>query len=47
MLENAATIISRMIERRSFLEEIKVLSPGTHNSNRVTTLDGGLFKTFI
>ena len=32
MLENAATVIFRMIQRKSFLEEVKVLSSGTHNS---------------
>ena len=35
MLENAATVIFRMIQRKSFLEEVKALSSGTHNFNGV------------
>ena len=33
MLENAATVIFRMIQRKSFLEEVKALSSDTHSSN--------------
>ena len=33
MLENAATVVFRMIQRKSFLEEVEALSSGTHNSN--------------
>ena len=43
MLENAATVIFRMIERNSFLEEVKALSSGTHNSNGVNR-SSSLFK---
>ena len=35
MLENAVTVIFRMIQRKAFLEEVKALSFGTHNSNGV------------
>ena len=43
MLENAATVIFRMIQRNSFLEEVKALSSGTHNSNGVNR-SSSLFK---
>ena len=43
MLENAATVIFRMIQRKSFLEEVKVLSSGTHNSYGVNQ-SNSLFK---
>ena len=42
-LENAATVIFRMIQRKSFLEEVKALSSGTHNSNGVNR-SSSLFK---
>ena len=35
MLENAATVIFRMIQRKSFSEEVKALNSSTHNSNGV------------
>ena len=43
MLENAATVIYRIIQRKSFLEEVKVLSSGTHNPYGVNR-SGSLFK---
>ena len=43
MLENAATVIFRMIQRKSFLEEVKALSSSTHNSNGVNQ-SSSLFK---
>ena len=43
MLENAATVIFRMIQRKSFLEEVKVLSSGTHSSYGVNQ-SSSLFK---
>ena len=35
ILENAATVIFRIIQRKSFPEEVKALSSGTHNTNGV------------
>ena len=35
MLENAATVILRMIQWKTFLEEVKAINSGTHNSNGV------------
>ena len=35
ILENAAANIFSMIQRKSFPEEVKTLSSGTHNTNRV------------
>ena len=43
ILENAATVIFRMIQRKSFLEEVKALSSGTHNTNGVNR-SSSLFK---
>ena len=43
MLENAATVIFRMIQRKSFLEEVKALSSSTHSSNGVNR-SSSLFK---
>ena len=43
ILENAATVIFRMIQRKSFLEEVKALSSGTHNTNGVNR-SSRLFK---
>ena len=43
MLENAATVIFRMIQRKSFLEEVKALSSRTHSSNGVNQ-SSSLFK---
>ena len=43
MLENTATVIFRMIQRKSFLEEVKAPSSSTHNSNGVNR-SSSLFK---
>ena len=43
MLENAATDIFRMIQGKLFLEEVKALNSGTHNSN-VANQSSSLFK---
>ena len=43
MLENTATVTFRMIQRKSFLEEIKALSSSTHNSNGLNQ-SSSLFK---
>ena len=43
MLGNAATVIFRMVQRKSFLEEVKALSSGTHNTNGVNR-SSSLFK---
>ena len=43
MLGNAATVIFRMVQRKSFLEEVKALSSGTHNTNGVNQ-SSSLFK---
>ena len=43
ILENAATVIFRMIQRKSFPEEVKALSSGTHNTNGVSR-SSSLFK---
>ena len=43
ILENAATVIFRMIQRKSFPEEVKALSSGTHNTNGVNRTSS-LFK---
>ena len=43
MLENAATVIFRMIQRKSFLEEVKAVSSGTCSSNGVNR-SSSLFK---
>ena len=43
MLENAATVIFRMIQMKSFLEEVKALSSSTHNPNGVNQ-SSSLFK---
>ena len=43
MLGNAVTVIFKMIQRKSFLEEVKALSSGTHNSNGVNR-SRSLFK---
>ena len=43
MSENPVTVIFRMIQRKSFLEEFKALSSGTHNSNGVNQ-SRSLFK---
>ena len=43
MLENAATVIFRMIQRKSFSEEVKALNSSTHNSNGVNQ-SSSLFK---
>ena len=42
-MENLATVIFRMIQRKSFLEEVKALSSGTHNTNGVNR-SSSLFK---
>ena len=43
MLGNAATVIFRMVQRKSFLEEVKALSSGTHSTNGVNQ-SSSLFK---
>ena len=43
MSENVATVIFRMIQRKSFLEGVKALTSGTHNSNGVNR-SSSLFK---
>ena len=43
ILENAPTVIFRMIQRKSFPEEVKALSSGTHNTNGVSR-SSSLFK---
>ena len=45
MLENSATVILRMIQRKSFLKKVKALSPGTHNSNGMNR-SSSLFKLY-
>ena len=43
MSENTATVIFRMIQRKSLLEQVKVLISGIHNSNGVNQ-SSSLFK---
>ena len=42
-MENAATVIFRVIQRKSFLVEVKALSSGTHSTNAVNQ-SSSLFK---